>query len=203
MSEENQVTEVATAGENLIPTDSAAEKATKSATLPKSIADVQAITHVPTTEATASFAKFINKYLTNADNFEGVTEEQAWTVIGIHRVWQQSDERKAELAALKDAKAGEAEARKEAAAKKKAEREAEAARKAAEKERKAAEKAAKEAADGETPDELESLDTITEESVEDVDGEPEAVEGVEDAPAAEEGGKKNRQRRPRPGNAGF
>lgn len=205
MSEENQVTEVATAGENLIPTDSAAPaKATKSATLPKSIADIQAITHVPTTEATKSFGAFVNKYLTNADNFTPVTEEQAWAVIGIHRVWQQSDERKAEKEALVAAGLQEAEAKKAAAAEKKALKEAEAKAKAEAKARKDAEKAAKAAAEGEGVDALESLDTITEEVVEELPGDGEAVEGVEvDAPAAEEGGKKNRQRRPRPGQAGF
>lgn len=179
--------------ENLIPEAAAKteEKASKSATLPKTIADVQAITHVPTTEATASFARFINKYLTNADNFEGVTEEQAWTVIGIHRVWQQSEERKQELAELKDSKAKQAEEKKAAAAEKKAQREAEAAKKAEEKARKDAEKAAKKAADGEGEDALETLEDVTTESTDDT--------ADEAAPAAEEGGKKNRQRRPRPG----
>lgn len=204
MSEENQVTEVATAGENLIPTDSAAPaKATKSATLPKSIADIQAITHVPTTEATKSFGAFVNKYLVNADNFTPVTEEQAWAVIGIHRVWQQSEERKLEKEALVAAGAAEAEAKKKAAAEKKAEREAEAARKAAEKDRKAAEKAAKEAADGSGVDALESLDSITEEVVEELPADAEAVADDSTESAPEEGGKKNRQRRPRPGQAGF
>lgn len=191
--------------ENLIPVEAAAtpEKAAKSATLPKTIADIQAVTHVPTTEATKSFGDFVNKYLTNADNFTPLTPEQAWAVIGCHRVWQQSDERKAEKEALLAAGLEEAEAKKAAAAEKKAARDAENARKAAEKERKAAEKAAKEAADGDATDDLESLDSIQAETLE---GDGETIESAPDTDgesAPEEGGKKNRQRRPRPGQGGF
>ena len=126
--------------------------------LPKSIEDVQAITHVPTTPATASFARFVNKYLTNADNFDGITEEQAWTVIGVHRVWQQSEERKAEIeqekAEAEKAKAAE----KERKAAEKAEKERIAAEKKAEKERKAAERAAKKAAEDGSADDLDEVD---------------------------------------------
>lgn len=141
--------------------------ATKKATLPKSIEDIQAITHVPTTEATESFANFVNKYLTNADNFTPLTPEQAWTVIGIHRVWQSSEERKAEIAAQKEAKEAEKAEKARIREEKAAEREAEKARKEAEKERKAAEKAAKAAAEADDDSDLESLeDVVADETVE-------------------------------------
>ncbi|QNJ55371.1 hypothetical protein SEA_LITTLEFELLA_60 [Gordonia phage LittleFella] len=131
---------------------------TKRTPLPKTIADVQAITHIPTTEATASFARFINKYLTNADNFEGVTEEQAWTVIGVHRVWQQSEERKAEIAELKEAKAAETEQKRQDREQKRQEREAEKARKAEEKKAREAKKAAEKAAADDSSEDLDAVD---------------------------------------------
>lgn len=168
--------------QNLIPEAATEEKAAapKQATLPKTIADVQAITHVPTTEATRSFAAFINRYLTNADNFEGISEEQAWTVIGVHRVWQQSDERKAEIEALKASKAEEAEAKRKAREEAKAERERKAAAKAEEKARKEAEKAAKAAAEGGDDSDLESLEDVvadeTAEGAETVEGDGEITE---------------------------
>lgn len=181
--------------ENLIP--EAATEA-KRAPLPKTVADVQAITHIPTTEATTSFANFINRHLTNADNFTGVTEEQAWTVIGVHRVWQQSDERKAEIAALKETKAAEGAEKAAAREAAKAEREAKAAEKAAEKERKALEKAAKEAAKADDDSDLESVDEVV---TDDTDTDGEAVEGEGEIT---EGAPKKRQRRARTAGAdGF
>lgn len=130
-------------------------------TMPHSVADMQAITHIPTTEATASFGRFMNKYLVNADNFAPLTEEQAWCVIAAHRVWQQSEERKQEkleLAANRKKEDEEkAKEREEKAKEKAAEKERKAAEKKAADEKKAAEKAAKEAA-GEGTEDTSDLD---------------------------------------------
>ena len=93
------------------------EATPKRATLPKTTADVKAVTHIPTTEATRSFAAYVNENLAGADNFEPITDEQAWAIVGCHRPWQQSPERKEELEQLRAANAEEA-------AKRKAEREA-------------------------------------------------------------------------------
>ena len=123
-------------------------------TMPHTIAEMQAITHIPTTEATASFGRFMNKYLAQADNFEPVTPEQAWTVIACHRVWQQSEERKQEIADLKASKAKELEVKRAELAEKKEAREAERERKKAEAERKKAEKAEKEAAEADEVGEI-------------------------------------------------
>jgi DNA-directed RNA polymerase delta subunit len=134
--------------------------------LPKTIEEIQAITHVPTTEATESFGNFVNKYLTNADNFTPLTAEQAWAVIGCHRVWQSSDERKAEKDALKETRAVESEEKKAERLAKKAEREADKERKAALKAEKDAAKKAKDADSDEDLDEdddEEGLETEAEE----------------------------------------
>ncbi len=127
--------------------------AEKKTTLPKTVEDLEAITVIPTTEATRSFAGFMNRHV-KAENFEGITEEQAWLVIGAHRVWQSSDERAEEKDALKKANEEEREAKAAARAEAKAEREAKAAEKKAEQERKAAEKAAKEAAEADSDSDL-------------------------------------------------
>lgn len=161
----------------------AKESAEKRTPLPKTTADVDAVRHIPTTEATTSFANYMNKHLANADNFTPLTPEQGWAVVGCHRAWQQSEERAAEKEELKKAAAAADEARKEAAEKKKAEKKAEAERKAAEKKRKADEKAAKEAAEADNDSDLDD------DAGETVEGEGEIVT----AP------KKSRARRPRTG----
>ena len=144
-------------------------------TAPKTIEDLQALTELKTTEAATSYANFMNKYLGHIEGFH-LTPEQAWTVIYGHRVWQQSDERKTEIAELKGAKAAafeagreereaakakraeELEAKKAEREQKKIEREAEKARKAEEKAARDAEKAAKKAAEGDSDSDLDSVE---------------------------------------------
>ncbi|UVK63859.1 hypothetical protein SEA_LILYPAD_55 [Gordonia phage LilyPad] len=123
---------------------------------PRNVEELAALPAVKATEASTSFANFMNKHLANAEGYTPITPEQAWTLIYTHRVWQGSDERAAEKEALKSAKEGEKEAKRQEREAKKAERERIAAEKKAEKERKAAEKAAKEAEAGE---DLEAADT--------------------------------------------
>lgn len=133
-----------------------AEETTTRTTFPKTVSDIEAITEVPTTEGTASFARFINKHLSNASNFQPISEAQAWALVALHRVWQSSDERAEEKEALKQSKSAEKEEKAAARAQAKAERDRAKAEKAAEKERKAAEKAAKEAAEADSDEDLDA-----------------------------------------------
>lgn len=113
-------------------------------TAPKNPAEVRALPELKTSEASESYARFINENLAHIEDYVPVSAEQAWALINCYRAWQSSDERKEELAAVKAAKAEEAE-------KAKAARAEQAAIKKAEKERadaeKAERKAAKDAAD--------------------------------------------------------
>lgn len=105
---------------------------------PKTVAEMDALPAVKATEASISFANFMNKHLANAEGYEPITPEQAWCLIYTHRVWQGSDEREAEKVALKNMKSEDKERR---AAEREAKKEAaEAAR--LEKERKKKERAA-------------------------------------------------------------
>lgn len=124
----------------------------KSARLPKNTEEVRAIAHIPTTEATRSFARYVNENLANADNFEPISDEQAWAIIGCHRPWQQGPERAAEKEAAKAANAELNEQKKAEREQKKAERAAEKERKAAEAAKKKAEREAKAAEAGEDLD---------------------------------------------------
>ena len=130
----------------------------KRVTLPSTTEEVRAVTHIPTTEATRSFAKYVNENLANADNFEPISDEQAWVIVGCHRPWQQSPERKAEKEALKEERSKENEAKKAEREERKAQREAERAEKKAERERKKAEKEAAKAAEEDLSDDLDSVD---------------------------------------------
>lgn len=135
-----------------------AETDTKAA-MPHSVEELEAITHIPTTEGTTSFGNFMNRHI-KADNFTELTPEQAWCVIAAHRVWQSSDERKAEKEALKAAKAQEDEAKRVAREEAKAEREQKAAEKKAETERKKAEREAKKAAEADSDEDLDAIDEV-------------------------------------------
>lgn len=119
---------------------------------PHSLEELKALPAVKSTEASASFANYVNEGLkredgTYAEGFTPLTAEQAWTLLYVHRLWQSSPERAKEKEALKAAKAEDAEKRKAEREAKAAEKKAEAERKAEEKKAKAAEKAAKEAGD--------------------------------------------------------
>lgn len=160
------------------------EAADARVTAPKTVADMEALTELKTTEASTSFCNFLNKHI-NVPGFE-INEQQAWTVLYGHRVWQQSDERKAEIAAGKEAKEAEKAKRALEREAKKAENEKKAAEKKAEKERKEAEKKAKEAADADSDDDLDSADAET--------SEPASGEGEIAAPA-------KKARRPRGGKS--
>lgn len=102
------------------------------------------------TEAHISLAKF----LTENTPVE-VSPEQAWAFIIGHRIWQSGDERKAELAALREAKAKESEEKKAEREQKAAERKAEAERK---KEAAEAKKRAKEAEEAGDDSDIETED---------------------------------------------
>lgn len=156
---------------------------------PKTVAELDALTEIKTTEAATSYANFMNRHLGHIEGWVDLTPEQAWTVIYAHRVWQSSEERAAEKAALVEAKEAEKAQRAEERAAKKAEREAEKARKDAEKERKAAERAAKKAAEGDASDDLDSVDA---EGTDEIPTrrrrkKPAAVEVSEDTPTEGEG----------------
>lgn len=126
---------------------------------PKNEAELRALTAIKSTEASTSYANFMNDCLANAEGYTPITPEQAWTVIYAHRVWQSSETRAQEKLALKEQGAEAIEAKKAAReqlaaqrAEERAEKKAQAeARKAA----KAAEKAAKAEA-GEIDDDLET-----------------------------------------------
>lgn len=125
---------------------------------PKTVADLDAMTGIKSTEASESYANFMNRHLGHLEGWQNITPEQAWTLIYIHRVWQSSDERAAEKATLVEAKEAERARKAEEKEAKKLEREAEKARKAEERKRKAEEKAAKKAAEAVSDDDLDSVD---------------------------------------------
>lgn len=125
---------------------------------PKSVDDLATMKAVKSTEASESYANFMNKHLAHVEGYEPITAEQAWTLIYIHRVWQGSEERAAEKAAVVEAKAAEKAQKAEEREAKKQEREAERARKAEEKAKRDAEKAAKKAAEADSDDDLDSVD---------------------------------------------
>lgn len=124
---------------------------------PKTVADLEALTELKSTEASASYAKFLNTHV-NVEGFE-ISEDQAWCVLYAHRVWQQSDERKAEIAAGKEEAEKAAAEKKAKAEERKAEKAKEAEEKAAAKAKKEAEKAAKDAAEADSDADLDSVGT--------------------------------------------
>lgn len=137
-----------------------AEEGTTKVVAPKTVAELEALTELKSTEASKSFAKFLNTHI-NVEGFE-IGEEQAWTVLYSHRVWQQSEERKQEIAAGKEAAEAEKAKRAEEREKKAEEKKAEAARKAAEKKKK---EEAKEAAEADSDEDLDDVDTEGEGSI--------------------------------------
>ena len=122
---------------------------------PKTVSDLAKMSGLKTTEASESFANFMNKHLSHIEGYEPISPAQAWTLLYTHRVWQGSEERLAEKEALVAGKAEEKARKAEEAAARKAEKEAEKARKAEEKAIRDAAKAAKKAAEG---DDLDSVD---------------------------------------------
>lgn len=125
---------------------------------PKNVEELDAMTAIKSTEASKSYADFMNRHLGHLEGWVEMTPEQAWTLIYIHRVWQGSEERLAEKNALVEAKAAEKAQKAEEREAKKQEREAEKARKAEEKAKRDAEKAAKKAAEADSDDDLDSVD---------------------------------------------
>lgn len=96
---------------------------------------------VKPTEAHVSLARFLTEHGPIA-----VSPEQAWAFIMGHRVWQSSDERAAEKAALKESRSTESAERAKAREEAKAAKAAEKAQKEAEKAQRAAEREAAKAA---------------------------------------------------------
>lgn len=125
---------------------------------PKVTADLAGMTELKATEASTSYANYMNEHLGHIEGWVDITPEQAWTLIYLHRVWQGSEERAAEKAAVVEAKAAEKEQRAKEREEKKAEREAERKAKAEAKAKRDAEKAAKKAAEADVDDDLDSVD---------------------------------------------
>lgn len=147
--------------------ETAEQTADERVVAPKTVADLKSMTALKETEASRSFANFMNENLGHIEGYEPISATQAWVLIYLHRVWQQSNERAEEKKALKESKEKDAEQKRIEREAKAEERKKVAAEKKAEKERKAAEKAAQKAAAAESDEDLDSVDdegegTITE-----------------------------------------
>lgn len=127
-------------------------------TAPKNVEEVGKITALKTTEASTSYARFLNTHLDGVEGWTAITDEQAWAAINVYRAWQSSDERKEEKEALLKANAEAREARKAEREEQAEERKAKAAEKKAETARRKAEREARKKAEAE--DSIDDLDSV-------------------------------------------